>query len=266
MNKSFDSIYKSLKKNFYNYSKINIAEGTILDFLFLSITEVFKKIYEEINNNRTPHIYSSLKGTELDSFGLQLGVIREPNEQDDSFLKRIMTWKLSNEKSNLTAINNSLMNLQYASYVTYVPLTQGTATATAYVIPKSYNEDIPQKAINEVRYKLKQTVSPSTYITYIIPSIRPIKLIIYIDGKNIDLNLTKLNLKTKIEDYINNIAPGDYLSIGEINKIGVNEEGINYFKIEQIYINNQEIKDLEVLQKTDSKFIFEDITWWSESL
>ena len=266
MNKTFDDIYKNLKKNFYNYSKINITEGTVLDFLFLSVTEAFKKIYEEIDNNKTPHIYSSLKGAELDSFGLQLGVIRVPNEQDDSFLTRIMTWKLSNEKSNLTAINNSLMNLQYASYVTYVPLTQGTATATAYVIPKSYNEDIPQKAINEVMYKLKETVSPSTYITYIIPNIKSIKLIVYINGENTDLNLAKLNLKTKIKDYINNIAPGDYLSIGAINKIGVNEEGISYFKIEQIYIDNQEIKDLEVLQKTDSKFIFEDITWWNETL
>jgi hypothetical protein len=71
----------------------------------------------------------------------------------------------------------------------------------------------------------------------------------------------KLNLQKKMKDYINNIAPGNKLEIGHLNKIGINEPNVNYFSVSQMYIDNEEYQDIFAIQKLEDKFLFDEIIW-----
>ena len=88
---------------------------------------------------------------------------------------------------------------------------------------------------------------------------------------NVDINVfvsiatgddnVKQNIISKFISYINNIAPGDYLDIGELNKIGVNEPNVEYFSVSSVFLNNKEVQNLKVIQKLDSKMVFNSINW-----
>ena len=52
--------------------------------------------------------------------------------------------------------------------------------------------------------------------------------------------------------------PTDYLEIGRIPKIGYEEPQVDFFKILSIIIDNKEIKETKVLQKTETKFILNE--------
>lgn len=257
-NKSLDEIYRSLKQRFFNRTKLEIAEGTVIDSFFNSVSSSIEDVYTEIENNKNPHIFTKLTGNDIDSMGILVGCARRPEEDDKTYLYRMINWNTSNQASNNTAIETALTSMTYASNVTYVPFTQGVGTATAYIIPK--NLDNSDLAINETKERLKDIISIGTYIDYVIPKLLPIKLVIYISTTR-DLENIKNNITNKIKDYINNIAPGNSLDIGAINKIGVNENNVNYFSLNQIYINDEEFQELSIIQKLEEKFLFDEIIW-----
>jgi len=261
--KTFSEIYEDLKKKFADKSNLDIEPGTVIDFYMLSSAEALNEAYQEIENNKNPHIFTKLTGEDLDNMGFGYNCPRMANESDESYRYRLMNWLLKSEASNYTAIEMALMNMNYASYVTYVPLTEGVATATAYIIPKSYDETTIANAIAEAQERLKKVCSPGTYISYVIPEAIPVRIVAYINTENGDIETIKNNIKKKVADYINNIAIGDFLELGEINKIGINENGVNYFNVIQLYINNKVTNALNILQKIESKFVFDDIIWWT---
>lgn len=260
--KDFNKIYEDLNSKFEEKSNLKIQDGTVLDFYSLATSDVIEEAHKQIEDNKNPHLYTGLKGKELDELGIFLNIPREANEEDDSYLFRMMNWKDSSEASNYTAIEVALMNMDYASHVNYIPLTQGCGTATAYIIPKSYDGDMPDKAIYETINRLEKVTSPSTFITYTIPDPRPVNLVFHISSTDGDIELIKSNIEAKVKEYTNNLAPGEYFDIGLINKIGVNEPNVDFFRVSQVYISQETISDLKVLQVIDSKFIYDDIVWW----
>lgn len=261
--KTLNEIYTSIKESFYKKSKLDIEQGTVIDSYVLASATAAEEAHKEIENNKTPHIYSGLRGEDIDSLGYLVNCPRYPNELDDAYLYRVINWNTMNQKSNLTAIEGALIAMEYASNVKYVPLTEGVGTGTAYIIPKKYNEDGPELAIKETKERLEKVVSPGAIISYIIPETISIKMTIYINAKDGDMTQIKNNITKKIETYINGIAPGDYFEVGEINRIGVNEINVDYFSVAQLYVNEEETTDLEVLQKIESKMLFDSIIWWA---
>lgn len=261
--KTFSQIYDGLKKKFFDRSKLDVEPGTVIDFYMLSSSEGLYEAYQEIEANKNPHIFTKLSGEDLDNTGFGFNCPREANETDDSYKYRLMNWTQKSEASNLLAIEMALMNMKYASYVTYVPLTEGVGTATAYIIPKEYDEATINNAIAETQEKLKNVCSPGSYISYVIPKNIPIKIVAYINAEDSDINTIKNNITKKTSQYVNNIPVGDFLELGEINKIGVNEPGVNYFNVVQLYVNNNLTTSLNILQKIESKFVFDDIIWWT---
>lgn len=261
--KTLSEIYQSIHTKFTNKSKLEIEPGTAVDLFTLAASDAIREAYQEIENSKNPHIYTNLSGDDIDSMGLLVQCPRLPNEPDDKYLYRVMNWTGSNEASNIIAIENALIHMDYASYVTYLPFTEGVGTATAYIIPKSYDNDVPNKALEETKQRISKIVSPSAYVNYVIPDVAAVKVVAYISTENGDLNLLKSNIKTKVADYVNGIAVGDYLNLGEINKIGVNETNVTYFNTVQLFVNDVEISGLKVLQKIQSKLLLEDIIWWT---
>lgn len=256
--KTIEEIYKSIKENYYNRTKLEIAEGSVIDNYINSVSSAINEAYNEIEENKNPHLFTKLTGSDIDSMGMLVGCARRPDEDDKTYLYRMINWNTSNQASNATAVETALTTMTHASNVTYVPLTQGVGTATAYIIPKKLeNADL---AIAETKQRLQDVISIGTYIDYVVPTLLPVRLVAYISTTR-DLENIKANITAKVEDYINNIAPGDKLEIGAINKIGVNETNVNYFSVSQMYINNEEYQDISVTQKLEEKFLFDEIIW-----
>jgi hypothetical protein len=259
--KSFIEIYQDIKNKFYNRTNLDIEAGTAIDSYNVAVSDALSTAYQEIEDSKDPHIYTNLKSDRIDSMGLLVNCARIPNEDDISYLNRLVEWNSLNAASNLTAIDRALFSLTYSSTAVYVPLTNGVSTGTCYIFPKSYDGDGPLKATTEVINRITKVNSPSVIVTYKIPDIKSVKVAIYISTNSGDIDLIKSNIKDKVKKYVNSIAPGDYLEVGAINKIGATEPNVSYFNVVQIYINEVAISSLRILQKLDSKLIFDDINW-----
>ena len=256
--KKVNEIYNSIQETFFNRTKLEIAEGSVIDNFINSVSVGINEAYVEIEEAKNPHIFTKLTGSNIDSMGMLVGCARQPEEDDQTYLYRMINWNTSNQTANKTAIETALTSMTYASNVTYVPLTQGVGTATAYIIPKKLED--ADLAIAETKKRLENIISTGSYVDYVIPKMLPVRLVAYAsiarDSENV-----KNNIESKIKDYINNIAPGDKLELGNINRIGINEPNVNYFSVSQVYINNKEYQDISALQKLEDKFLFDEIIW-----
>lgn len=261
--KTSNDIYNDVTKKFYNKTNIVVERGTVIDSYMLALSDTVAEAYVEIENNKTPHIYSSLKGENLDNLALLFGLSRRADESDKNFLYRITKANTSNQASNYTTIETALMDMQYASHVTYVPHAFGCGTAAAYIIPKVMDEENNNLAIEETKKRLNNVISPSTYIEYIIPTIVKLDFNILIKATNADLENIKNNISDKIVKYVNGIAPGANLEIGELNRIGNAETNVIYFNVSNVFVNGTETGQVSILQKVESKFMIDktNLNW-----
>ena len=258
--KTIEQIHKTIENRFYERTKLTIAEGSTIDNFNNSVSSAIEDAYKEIEDSKNPHIFTNLEGSNIDSMGILVGCARRPDEDDRTYLYRMINWNTSNQASNSLAIETSLTTMTYASNVTYVPYTQGVGTATAFIIPKKLDDETKELAIKETKERLSNVVSKGTYIEYSIPKMLPVRLVVYL-SVNRDEDNIKANIQTKFQNYINNIAPGDKLEIGQLNKLGVNEPNVSYFSVSQIYVNNQEVQEISIIQKLEEKLLFDEIIW-----
>lgn len=256
--KTIEDVYSSIKNSFYNRTKLEIAEGSVIDNYTNSVSIGLMEAYNEIENNKNPHLFTKLRGSDIDSMGILVGCARRPNEDDKTYLYRMINWNTANQTANATAIETALTTLEHSSNVTYVPFTHGVGTATAYIIPKKLEDS--DLAIQEVKERLANIVSKGSYVEYVIPNMKPVRLVVYMSVDKDEANI-KNNIEDKVKEYINNIAPSDKLEIGHINKIGINETNVNYFSVSQMYIDNEEYQDIYAIQKLEDKFLFDEIVW-----
>lgn len=258
--KKLNDIYNSILDKFKDKTKLDISKGSVLDSYILASSSGLEEAYKEIENNKNPHIFTNLKGSDIDSMGMLVGCARKPAEIDSNYLYRMLSWNTSNQASNSTSIEAALQNLEYSSNVTYVPFTQGVGTATAYIIPKKLDSETIKKALIETKDKLSKVISKSSFIEYTVPKMLPIEIVVYISILKDEPNVKK-NITSKVQDYINNIIPGDLLEIGFINKIGINEPNVNYFSVSAMFIDGDEFQDIHSIQKLEDKFLFNEIIW-----
>lgn len=136
----------------------------------------------------------------------------------------------------------------------------GVGTGCVYLIPYQYEEEYIKSAISEAKQVISKVSSPSTIIEYSIPDPIPVKLVAYLDvAENSDANYIKQTARKTIKEYINNIAPGDKLMLGYINNIILDIEGVEYFNVVQIYLNEKESTSFEILQTVSTKMLFDEI-------
>lgn len=261
--KKLEDIYNNMISTFFKKTKIDIAKGTVIDTFFYSIADAISKVYEVIEKNKKPYLFTTQEGEELDSTGYFLQCPRQTNESDTNYFYRMQKWTQRNASSNLTAIDLALTGLNYSSSANYIPLTKGAGTGTVFVIPKSYDNDGEIIAINEAKEVVEKIKSPSSIVEYIVPNIINIKLVAYLDIKNnSDIEDIKKNIIKDVKKYINSIPPKDKLLLGTINKIGMSYTGVEYFNVVQLYLNEEENTTFEITQTIKDKFIFDEIIWW----
>lgn len=261
--KTFEDINTDFKNKFYENTKIDISNGSVLDMILKSMSYMLSEAYTEIENNKKPYLFTKQSDDELDSTGIFLQCPRLVDETDDNYKYRLMNWIKRNASCNLTAIEEAIKTLTFSSSAIYVPYTDGVGTATVYLIPYKYEEDYIKNAIAEAKEVINKVVDPSCIINYAVPSPIKVKLVAYLDVvSGADINYIKREIMNKVKDYINNLAPGSKLLLGTINNIGLNIDGVEYFNIIQVYLDDIESTAFEILQTVTSKMLYDEIIWW----
>lgn len=230
---------------------------------FKSVADMLHQIYDKIEENKKPYLFTNQKGDELDATGYFLQCPREEEESDSNYLYRLSNWTQRNASCNQQAILDKCKELKYSSSQNYVPYTKGIGTATIYVIPLDYTDTAITRALVEAQEKISPVMSPASIVEFQVPDPKYIKIVAYLDIKNgSDSENIKRTIKAQIKDYINTIPPGTSLYLGEINNIGLDVDNVEYFNVVQIFANNEEITNFEILQTISAKFLFDQIIYW----
>lgn len=261
--KSFEEIYTSAKDNFYKLSKIDIAKGSVIDMIFKSFSYITHEAHKEIEKNKKPYLFTNQTDEELNSTGYFLQCPRMADESDENYLSRLMNWTQRNASNNEVAIDEAIKTLSFSSSAKFVPYTNGVGTATVYLIPYKYEEDYIKNAIAEAKEIIGKIISPATIVDYMVPQPIAVKLVVYIDVReNSDLAYIQRQATNAIKEYINGIAPGDKLMLGKINNMVLDIDGVEYFNVVQVYLNNEESTAFEIMQTISSKMLYDEIIWW----
>lgn len=262
--KTFNEIYNSLKERFYNRTKLDIEKGSVIDMFTASVANEIEDVHQTIEDNKKPYLFTTQTGDELDSTGYFVSCPRYVDESDGNYFSRLVDWNASNATCNATAIDNACKGLEYSNAANYVAYTEGIGTATIYLIPLSYNSNDIELCLKEAQEKVSIVINPSSRVEFKVPDPRYVKLVVYLDVVDgADAAVVRSNIIKDIKEYINSIAPGDKLYLGQINRIGLSPKEVEYFNVVQIYINDEEATDFEILQTIEAKFIFDQIIWWN---
>ena len=261
--KSFEQIYNEIKENFYKRTKVDIEPRSVIDMIIKALADALKVIYQTIEDNKKPYLFTKQSGEELDDTGYFLNCPRLDNETDGNYLYRLSNWVQRNAACNRTAIDDKCKELVYTKAANYVAYTHGVGTGTIYLIPLDYTDAMKQAALNEASYKVGAVIAPTSLVYFEIAEPSFIKLVTYLDVKDgYDKAVAQQTIHAAVKTYINSIAPGDKLYVGDINKIGLNVEGVEYFSVVQLFNNDEELADFELLQTVKAKFLLEEIIWW----
>ena len=262
--KTFNEIYNSIKNKFYEKTQLDIEKGSVIDMFTSSIANEIGEAHQTIENNKKPYLFTSQTGEELDSTGYFVSCTRHNNESDTNYLSRLIDWNANNATCNATSITNACKGLRYSKASNYVAYTNGIGTATIYLIPLSYSEEDIELCKKEAQEKVSVVINPSSRVVFDVPTPKYVQLVTYIDIKEgMDSAVVKNTIMQEVREYINGIAPGDKLYLGQINKIGLAHKEVEYFNVVQIYIDDDESTDFEILQTIEAKFIFDQIIWWN---
>lgn len=254
-------VHSDLRDRFKQRTQKDIRRGGVIDQIFAAESKIVEDAYIEIENNKNPHIWTNLDSVGLDRTGYFVNIPRQENESDNDYMYRIMNWTYTRSTSNITAITDALLNMKYASDAQPFPGIYGAGTISIYIIPKEYSEETIQNAIQEAKERLSYVVDPATYIEYKIPKIKPVKFIAQISSMVGDIEYLKTSIEKQVHDYVNAIAPKDTMSIGKINKIGMEMANVDYFNVIMTYIDDESKTDIFFLQDLDTKFLFDEIIW-----
>ena len=262
--KTTDEAYVSLKNKFETRINDTTKTGSVIDIFNKVIADECGDMYNYIEANKNPYLFTNTNGEDLDKLGYWVSLPRENDEDDSRYRYRLKDWMLTSEASNTRAIENALLNTEYSSNIQYVPYTHGSGTGTCYVIPKYYDESTIVSALDEAQELIKNIVSPSLYVEYLVPAVLGVKLQCYISTTG-DEDTIKSNITTNVKEYINNIAPDELLRIGDIVKIGINEPGVQYFNVVSYFIDDDQQTELTKSQGLETKFLFDSILWTDNS-
>ena len=258
--KTRDTIYSEIVERIEAATKKKLRKGSMDDFEILGISSAMEAMYQSIEDMRNPHVYSRLTGEELDDLGFFFSCPRLTNETDTDYFSRMINWKKRIQAGNRTAIDDSVTQLTYASIAKHFPLTHGCNTGTIYIVPKTFDDETIAKAKAEVQERVEKILSPGHVMFYIVPEIRYVSLLINIKTTG-DLALAKNNITKRMKEYINSIAPGQYLEAGTINAIGQDETGVSFFQLLSFEIYGAENLSTQIMQEMQKKFLYNTTTW-----
>lgn len=255
-----EQINEDIQNDFFGLTGKVFRPSSGIGFFTNAVARATAKAHKEIEDNKNPHIYTNLQGEDLDKFGAMVNVPRLNDESDTNYLYRLMNWTYLKSGANLTAINDSLLQLEHASDAQYYPQVNGAGTGVVYIIPKDYSDEAIQDALTEAKDRIKNVIDPESYTEYIVPTPLPVIVMAHIETSG-DIQYIKDQLAAKFKEYINAIAPNDYLSLGKLNSIAYEMDGVDFFTIDGVYINGSFRNETKILQELETKLLFEEMSW-----
>jgi hypothetical protein len=260
--RTVDEIQLAIENTFEERTNQMIHPGSVVDLYNHAVATEMENAYQEIENNKNPHLYSKLAGDDLTDMGKMCDIIRRTDESDTNMLYRLHNWTLSNAKANTTAITTALLNMTYASDATYVPQVYGCGTGVVYIIPKDYSNETIALALAEAKERIEDVVSKALYVQYIVPRTIPVRFQIALNvSDDVDVTTIRAYLALQIKNYVNALAPKSYMEIGAIEKLCLAQSGVTYFRILSYTIDEETMLATKVLQATETKLMFDDIVW-----
>lgn len=261
--KSFEEIYTNIRDNFRERTGVDVEQRSVIDMIIKAISDSIHTIHKTIEANKKPYLFTKQEGEELDDTGYFLNCPRLDEESDSNYLYRLSNWTQRNASCNKTAIEDKCKELLYSVAANYIPYTHGLGTATIYLIPLEYSDEAITRSLEEAQEKVSTVIAPTSIVYFTVAEPSYIRLVVYLDVKeDYDRENVKTLIQNQIKTYVNSVAPGDKLLLGKINKIGLNVEGVEYFNIVQLFNNDEELSDFELLQTLTAKFLLEEIIWW----
>ena len=86
--KTASEIHNNLTICFKSRTNKEIRRGSVIDQIYVGVSEEMEDAYIEIENNKNPHIYTSLDTAGLDRTGFFVNVSRNVDESDHDYLHR----------------------------------------------------------------------------------------------------------------------------------------------------------------------------------
>ena len=100
--KTFTQIHESIKNIFQKLTNDTVERGSVVDLFMLANSKEMEEAYLYIESNKNPHIYTNLKGSNLDDMVKFCGFTRREGESDQNLLYRLINWYSSSGFIKLT--------------------------------------------------------------------------------------------------------------------------------------------------------------------
>ena len=90
--KTSEEVYESLKSNFENKINDTIQTGSVIDIYNKTIADECQDMYQYIEDNKNPYLFTNTFGDDLDSLGYWVNLTRLENETDEHYKYRLKDW------------------------------------------------------------------------------------------------------------------------------------------------------------------------------
>jgi uncharacterized phage protein gp47/JayE len=200
---------------------------------------------EELNTIENPNEILLVIGEYLRIYNKNIISNGEDLESDGNYQYRLSQYSQLDQSANITAITNKALSVSGVSDIQVIPYKNGCGKVKLIVI--SENPITTNGLLSSVRTSVSDVVSASEDIVVESPKYIGIYLKAYItpteEAEDGEINAALDSIKTSINEYINSLQLGQSLSISEINKIFVNYNIINTYKIESFIKGEYNVDD-----------------------
>jgi hypothetical protein len=211
-----------------------------------SLLEVFNEhlygAYEDFDVFISNIYLSSAEGAYLDMLGKLLNCTRRPGEEDDNYRYRISNQAFSAAKSNETALRLACLSVDGVKDVVMNKFTKGSGSFTVHVITDEVLT--PDSVIDEVRAVVDQNKAEGVSATVTGPN--PVGLDItfslklYSNPTDEGRSLSG-QIKTSIQEYIDDLGMGSSISIQKILSIATLNESVKNAFLTDFKVNEEAI-------------------------
>lgn len=254
-NKTFEELCAESDINL-NELGFSTTPGSFTKLFADIINKHISDFYETLSINHMQSFVTTATGYYLDGIGKMLNCIRDLDEVDDDYRKRICHQTLSLSKANETSIRLAVLNCDGVDDVVLKKYSHGPGSLTIVPVTK----DISMSKIAEVEEAVYDVVSCGEKVIVKAPTFKYVKfsinlsLLLSID--DIVKQAIRTEVKVAISNYINSLKVGEVIIINELTQriMEVDDRIINY-SCDAFSINNQKCLFINQSCRWDEKFI-----------
>lgn len=253
-----------------NKSLKELDEQTELEFIKLgisatpgSIARLFSKIinknlgdfYDTLTENHLQCFLTTSTGQYLDNIGMIVNCVREKDEDDINFRKRISKQVLSLSKANEISIRLAVLSCEDVDDVILKRYSFGPGSMTIIPVAKKEDYDI----LNNVKSVVEETCSYGEKVVVKFPIKKYVKIninVLLVNGiSDIERQEIHLRVEEEVRKYINSLKVNEAFIINELTqRVMQVDDKIIDFSCNDFKINNRNCLFINQGARWDEKF------------